>query len=42
LVQKDSTNCEAIVRLWGLYAKKEMKEKTEQIEQKAQDCLKEE
>ena len=42
LVQKDSTNCEAIVRLWGLYANKEMKEKTKQIEQKARDCLKEE
>jgi len=42
LVQKDSTNCEAIVRLWGLYANKEMKEKTKQIEQKAKDCLKEE
>jgi tetratricopeptide (TPR) repeat protein len=42
LVQEDSTNCEAIVRLWGLYAKKEMKEKVMQIEQKAQDCLKKE
>ncbi len=42
LAQSDSTNCEVIVRLWGLYAKKEMKEKARQIEQKAQDCLKKE
>ena len=42
LVQKDSTNCEALVRLWGLYAKQKMEEKANQIGQKAQDCLKEE
>ena len=42
LVQRDSANCEIIVPLWGLYAKNEMKEKAEQIGQKAQDCLKEE
>lgn len=42
LVQRDSANCEIIVPLWGIYAKSEMKEKAEQIEQKAQDCLKEE
>lgn len=42
LVQRDSANCEIVVPLWGIYAKSEMKEKAEQIEQKAQDCLKEE
>jgi tetratricopeptide (TPR) repeat protein len=42
LVQRDSANCEIIVPLWGIYAKSEMKEKAEQIEQKAQDCLREE
>jgi tetratricopeptide (TPR) repeat protein len=42
LIERDSANCEVIVPLWGLYAKSEMKEKAEQIGEKAQDCLREE
>lgn len=40
LVQKDSTNCEALVNLAAVYAKKGMPEAKETW-QKAQDCLKE-
>ncbi|KPK78658.1 MAG: hypothetical protein AMJ89_00830 [candidate division Zixibacteria bacterium SM23_73] len=42
LVQKDSTNCEALTQLAGVYAKKGMGEKAKETWQKAQDCLKEE
>ncbi|MCK4427347.1 MAG: FxLYD domain-containing protein [candidate division Zixibacteria bacterium] len=39
LVQKDSTNCEALVQLAAVYAKKGM-DKAKETWQKAQDCLK--
>ena len=42
LVQKDSTNCEALVQLAGIYAKKGIGDKAKETWQKAQDCLKEE
>jgi tetratricopeptide (TPR) repeat protein len=42
LIQKDSTNCEALTQLAGVYAKKGMGDEAKETWQKAQDCLKEE
>ncbi|MFQ6002153.1 MAG: tetratricopeptide repeat protein [Candidatus Zixiibacteriota bacterium] len=39
LVQKDSTNCEALVQLASVYAKKGMGDEAKETWQKAQDCL---
>ena len=41
LVEKDSTNCEALTQLAGVYAKKGIGDKAKETWQKAQDCLKE-
>ncbi len=40
LIQRDSTNCEALAHLAGIYAKKGIGDKAKETWQKAQDCLK--
>jgi len=40
IVQNDSTNCEALTHLAGVYAKKGMGDKAKETWQKAQDCVK--
>jgi tetratricopeptide (TPR) repeat protein len=42
LIQRDSTDCEALAQLAGVYAKKGIGDKAKDTWQKAQDCLKEE
>jgi cytochrome c-type biogenesis protein CcmH/NrfG len=44
LVQKDSTNCEALRQLWAVYAKKGITDKANETRKKAeaQGCLKKE
>jgi tetratricopeptide (TPR) repeat protein len=42
MVQRDSTNCEALVKLWAVYAKKGMEDKAKETlkRAKAQNCVK--
>jgi Tfp pilus assembly protein PilF len=40
LAQKDSTNCEILVKLAAVYAKKGIGDKAKETWQKAQDCSK--
>jgi tetratricopeptide (TPR) repeat protein len=42
MVQKDSTNCEALVKLWAVYAKRGMEDKAKETlrKAKAQNCVK--